>query len=81
MRFGIFGLRKKVLETSELEIASLYMFFSKSGKQIKILEITHSSTWLYQNKLTHGKFIWSIRGNKAELTKEELRLIMKVQVL
>ena len=77
MRLGIFGLRKKILETSEIEINSLYMFCSMSRNQIKIIEVTNSSTWLYQNKLIHGKFIWPMRGNKAELTKEELKLIIE----
>ncbi len=76
MRLGIFGLRTKILETAELEVGSLYMFCSKSGNQIKILEITNSSTWLYQNKLIHGKFIWPMKGDKAELSKEELKLII-----
>ena len=77
MRLGIFGLRTKILETTELEVGSLYMFCSKSGNQIKILEITNSSTWLYQNKLIHGKFIWPMKGDKAELSKEELKLIIE----
>lgn len=77
MRLGIFGLRTKILETTELKVGSLYMFCSKSGNQIKLLEVTHSSTWLYQNKLTHGKFIWPMKGGKAELSKEELRLIIE----
>lgn len=48
-----------------------------SKNQIKIIEITNSSTWLYQNKLLHGKFIWPMKGDKAELTKEELKLIIE----
>ena len=36
MRLGLFGLRKKILETSELEINSLYMFCSMNRNQIKI---------------------------------------------
>ena len=42
MRLGIFGLRKKILETSELETNALYMFCSMSKNQIKIIEITNS---------------------------------------
>lgn len=57
MRLGIFGLRNKILETSELEMNSLYLFCSMSKNQIKIIEVTNTSTWLYQNKLIHGKFI------------------------
>ena len=77
MRLGIFGLRKKILENSTLEINSLYMFCSMTRNQIKVIEVTSSSIWLYQNKLMHGKFIWPMRGNKAELTKEELKLIIE----
>lgn len=77
MRLGIFGLRKKILETSELEMNSLYLFCSMSKNQIKIIEVTNTSTWLYQNKLIHGKFIWPLKGSRAELNKEELRLIIE----
>lgn len=77
MRLGIFGLRKKILETSDLETNSLYMFCSMSRNQIKIIEVTNSSTWLYQNKLIHGKFVWPTKGDKAELSKEELKLIIE----
>lgn len=77
MRLGMFGLRKKILETSELEMNALYMFCSMNRNQIKIIEITNSSTWLYQNKLIHGKFIWPMKGDKAELTKDELKLIIE----
>lgn len=77
MRLGIFGLRKKILETSELEMNSLYLFCSMSKNQIKIIEVTNTSTWLYQNKLIHGKFFWPMKGNKAEVNKEELRLIIE----
>lgn len=77
MRLGIFGLRKKILETDSLEANSLYMFCSMSKNQIKIIEVTSSSTWLYQNKLIHGKFIWPLKGDKSELTKDELKLIIE----
>lgn len=77
MRLGIFGLRKKILESSELATNGLHMFCSMSRNQIKIIEATDSSTWLYQNKLIRGKFIWPMKGDKAELTKEELRLIIE----
>ena len=77
MRLGLFGLRKKILETSELEINTLYMFCSMNRNQIKIIEITNTSSWLYQNKLVHGKFIWPMKGDKAELSKDELKLIIE----
>ena len=77
MRLGIFGLRKKILETSDLESESLYLFCSMARNQIKVIEVTPSSTWLYQNKLMHGKFIWPNKGERAELTTEELKLIIE----
>ena len=60
-----------------MEINSLYMFCSMSRNQIKIIEATNSSTWLYQNKLIHGKFAWPMKGDRAELTKGELKLIVE----
>ena len=77
MRLGIFGLRKKTLENSTLEINSLYMFCSMNRNQIKVIEVTASSAWLYQNKLMHGKVIWSTKGDKVGLTIEELKLIIE----
>jgi len=77
MRLGIFGLRKKILETTEIETNSLYLFCSMSKNQVKIIESTNSSTWLYQNKLIRGQFMWPMKGDKAELTKDELKLIIE----
>ena len=77
MRLGIFGLRKLILEHEEPQANSLYMFCSMSRNQIKVLEVTRSSTWLYQNKLVRGKFIWPSKGDKAELSKDELRMIIE----
>ena len=77
MRLGLFGLRKKIIESTDIEYNSLYLFCSKSRNQIKIIEVNKSSSWLHQNKLIHGKFIWPIRGDKTELTKEELKLIIE----
>lgn len=77
MRLGIFGLRKRIIESGELNINSLYLFCSRNRNQIKIIEVTASSTWLYQNKLMHGDFIWPNTGTKAEINKEELKLIIE----
>ncbi len=77
MRLGIFGLRKLLIETSGLEPNSLYMFCSKNRNQIKLIENSNSSIWLYQNKLIHGKFMWPMAGEKSELTKDQLRRIIE----
>lgn len=77
MRLGIFGLRKLVMEIATLETNSLYIFCSKNRNQVKLIETSDSSTWLYQNKLVHGRFLWPTVGEKSELTKEQLKLIVE----
>lgn len=82
MRLGIYGLRKKIIEAEgAIEMDSLYMFCSKSMNQIKVLEVGISSTWLYQNKLINGKFIWPEKGGKSEIGKEDLKLIIEGSAL
>ena len=57
-RLGINGLQNLVygsFRTDDLE-NTLFVFCSKSKKQIKILEFSKTGTWLYQNKLTKFKF-------------------------
>lgn len=77
MRLGIYGLRKKLLSIDTLNENSLYIFCGKSKNQIKIIEITSTSIWLYQNKLLKGKFLWPDKGDKSELTKEQLHMILE----
>lgn len=77
MRLGIFGLRKLISETSKLETNSLYIFCSKNRNQVKLIEISDSSIWLYQNKLVHGKFLWPKIGEKTELTRNQLKMIIE----
>lgn len=82
MRLGIYGLRRKIIESeNNIETNCLYMFCSKSMNQIKILEVNLSSTWLYQNKLIKGKFIWPEKGDKSEISKEDLKLIIEGSAL
>ena len=40
---------------------SLFIFFSKDKKQVKILEIEEDDIWLYQNKLNNAKFVLPMR--------------------
>lgn len=77
MRLGIFGLRKRIMETGEIEKHCLYVFCSMNRSQIKIIEVNDSSVWLYQNKLIHGKFMWPAKGNISKLSKAELKLIIE----
>lgn len=77
MRLGIYGLRKLIIKTMGLESNTLYIFCSKNKNQLKIIESSDSSIWLYQNKLIHGKFMRPNVGEKSELTKDQLRYIIE----
>jgi transposase len=77
MRLGIYGLRTKILESSELTPASLYIFCGKAKNQLKIIEVTNTMVWLYQSKMVKGKFIWPDIGSKTDITKEQLNVIIE----
>jgi len=77
MRLGIFGLKKKIIEIeNEIKINSLYMFLGTLRNQIKIIHVDTGSTWLYQNKLNKGKFIWPDINDKVEISNEQLTSII-----
>lgn len=77
MRLGIFGLKKKIIAIeSEIKVNSLYLFLGTLQNQIKIIHIDEGSTWLYQNKLNKGKFIWPSINDKTEINKEQLTYIV-----
>lgn len=76
MRLGIFGLRKLLLEENQnIEEDALFLFCGVSRNTIKVVHCTNNSIWLYQNKLVKGKFLWPERGDKSQITKEQLKLI------
>lgn len=79
-RLGIDGLTNLVLskfKQSEI-IGNLYIFFSKSCKQVKILEFDSKGTWLYQNKLKDYKYNPPIvEDNKIKIDRKQLKLILK----
>lgn len=73
MRLGIYGLRLKIIAMeNKIDQESLYIFCGKNKNQIKIIETTKTSIWLYQNKLFKGKFIWPDLSEKKSLSKKEL---------
>lgn len=77
MRLGLYGLRRHIIEIEDLNENTLYMFCGKKKNQIKIIHVDGNSVWLYQNKLLSGKFIWPEKGDKASLTKDQLRIIIQ----
>lgn len=74
MRLGMTGLRKLV---GEMENNSLYVFCGMGKNQIKVIEQTADSTWLYQKKLKKGKFSWPIEGEKTLVDKEQLLWVIE----
>jgi len=74
-RNGLYGLRKLIGD--EIKEKSIYVFANKALTQIKIIEIEPSAMWLYQKKLNRGKFMFPKVGDKTELTKKEISLIIE----
>lgn len=56
---------------------SLFIFFSKDKKQVKILEIEEDDIWLYQNKLNNAKFVFPKCGKTIKIDSRQLKLILK----
>jgi len=78
MRLGINGLIKLTSrEKQNLNKRTLYIYCSKNKNSIKIIEKEENSYWLYQNKLTKGKFLWPEKGKETQITKEQLLWIIK----
>ena len=56
---------------------SLYIFFSKNRKQVKILEVDKNGAWLYQNRLSDARFICPRCDQSAKIDARQLKLILK----
>ena len=56
---------------------SLYLFFSKNNRQVKILEIEKDGKWLYQDKLNDYKFIFPKCTKTTSISSNQLKLILK----
>ena len=56
---------------------SLYIFFSKNRRQVKILEIDNEGTWLYQNKLRDYRFMFPKCSKTTPISSNELKFILK----
>ena len=82
MRLGIYGLRKRLLESEgEIRADSIYLFCGKSKNQIKMIQTNEQSIWLYQNKLVKGRFAWPEKGEKTDLSNEQLLMILNCMSL
>ena len=56
---------------------SLFMFFSKDLRQVKILEVENDNIWIYQNRLNDAKFIFPKCDITVQITSAELKLILR----
>lgn len=56
---------------------SLYIFFSKDRRQVKILEIEKDDIWLYQNRLNDSKFIFPKADKTIKIDSSQLKIILK----
>ncbi len=56
---------------------SLYLFFSKNRRQVKILEIEKDGAWLYQNKLNDYRFVFPKCIQTSNITSSQLKFILK----
>lgn len=56
---------------------SLYIFFSKNRKQVKILEVDKNGVWLYQNRLSDARFIFPRCDQSVKIDARQLKLILK----
>ena len=79
-RGGIDGLSNLILtHFSENEVEnSLFIFFSKTKKQMKAIEFNKDGIWLYQKKLFDARFLFPeiTSDNKIVIDKKQLYTIL-----
>ena len=79
-RGGIDGLSNLILtHFSENEVEnSLFIFFSKTKKQMKTIEFNKDGIWLYQKKLFDARFLFPeiTSDNKIVIDKKQLYTIL-----
>ena len=56
---------------------SLFIFFSKDKKHVKILEIEEDDIWLCQNKLNNVKLVFPKCDKTIKIDSRQLKLILK----
>ena len=56
---------------------SLFIFFSKDLRQVKILEAENDNIRLYQNRLNDARFVFPKCDKTVQITSAELKLMLK----
>lgn len=56
---------------------SLFIFFSKDKRQVKILEVEEDDIWLYQNQLKDSRFVFPQCDKTVKIDSRQLNIILK----
>jgi hypothetical protein len=56
---------------------SLFIFFSRNARQVKIIEIEKGSIWMYQNRLDSHRYMFPRAEKDIKITASQLRLILR----
>jgi hypothetical protein len=56
---------------------SLFIFFSRNARQVKIIEIEKGSIWMYQNRLDSQRYMFPRAEKDIKITASQLRLILR----
>jgi hypothetical protein len=56
---------------------SLYIFFSKDARQVKIIEIQKGNIWMYQNRLDGYKFMFPKAEKNIKISASQLSLLLR----
>lgn len=62
--------------TDEDLSGSLFLFFSKNARQVKIIEIEEDGVWLYQKRLRDSRFVFHSADHTIRIDREKLKLIL-----
>ena len=57
--------------------SSLYIFFSKDARQVKIIEIQKGNIWMYQNRLDGYKFMFPKAEKNIKISASQLSLLLR----
>lgn len=78
MRMGIKALQILVYTnfSPAQTLYSVFLFVSKSKKAVKIYYEDERGSWLMQNKIGYGRFIWPNLKKGDEITKADLKFLL-----
>ena len=72
---GLSRLAQELVPLTEMK-NTLFLFYGRSKKNIKILELDNDGWWIYQKKLFAGKYDFP-NEEITDISKEELKLLLE----